>query len=134
MFDALILATGAAPALLAFTRDFPNDVIPLWGVRESLAIRERLADTRHLLILGGGISGVESALYAREAGVDVTLVEKMSHLIPQQLGEGAATALARRLRKAGVTVMIGSHEGFRQLVDSLGRPWQEVESDTRTPH
>ncbi len=107
LFDALILATGAAPALLAFTRDFPNDVIPLWGVRESLAVRDRLADTRHLLILGGGISGVESALYAREAGVDVTLVEVMNHLIPKQLGEGAATALARRLRKAGVTVMTG---------------------------
>jgi NAD(P)H-nitrite reductase large subunit len=24
--------------------------------------------------------------------------------------------------------MIGSHEGFRQLLDSLGRPWQEVAS------
>ena len=22
--------------------------------------------------------------------------------------------------------MIGSHEGFRQLADSLGRPWQEA--------
>ncbi len=109
LFDALILATGAAPALLAFTRDFPNDVVPLWGVSESLAIRDRLARTRHLLILGGGISGVESALYACEAGVEVTLLEKMNHLIPQQLDAGAATALARRLRKAGVTVMTGRY-------------------------
>jgi len=41
---------------------------------------------RQLLILGGGISGVESALYAREAGLDVTLVEKMGHIIPRQVG------------------------------------------------
>ncbi len=107
LFDALVIATGAAPALLAFTREFPNDVIPLWGVRESLAIRDRLAGTRHLLILGGGISGVESALYAREAGVHVTLMEKMGRLMSQQLGAGAASVLARRLQTAGVTVMIG---------------------------
>ena len=88
LFDALVLATGASPALLAFVREFPNDVIPLWGVRESLAIRDRLGTMRHLLILGGGISGVEAALHAREAGRRVTIVEKMERLMSQQLGPG----------------------------------------------
>ena len=105
IFDALVVATGAAPALLAFVREFPHDVIPLWGVKESLAIRARLGPARHLLILGGGISGVESALYAREAGLDVTMVEKMGHVIPQQLGPGAAGVLTHRLQKAGVNVV-----------------------------
>jgi len=130
LFDALVLATGAAPALLAFVREFPNDVIPLWGVGESLAIRERLGNTRQtrsaaarrVLILGGGISGVESALYAREgspnamnrvgepgAGLDVTIVEKMDRLIPQQLGAGAAAVLARRLQRAGINVVTGRY-------------------------
>jgi nitrite reductase (NADH) large subunit len=107
VFDALVLATGAAPALLAFAQEFPNDVIPLWGVKESLAIRDRLGDTHHLLILGGGISGVESALYAREAGLDVTIVEKMDRVISQQLGPGAAGVLTRWLQKAGVNVVTG---------------------------
>ena len=35
IFDALVLATGAAPALLAFVREFPRDVIPLWGVERA---------------------------------------------------------------------------------------------------
>jgi NAD(P)H-nitrite reductase large subunit len=109
LFDALVLATGAAPALLAFVQEFPNDVIPLWGAEESLAIRDRLGSTRHLLILGGGISGVESTLYAREAGLDVTIVEKMDRLIPQQLGAGAATVLAHRLRRAGINVITGRY-------------------------
>ena len=107
IFDALILATGAAPALLAFVQEFPHDVIPLWGVRESLAIRARLDTARRLLILGGGISGVEAALYAREAGRDVTMVEKREHIIPQQLSPGAAGVLTRRLQKTGVNVVTG---------------------------
>ncbi len=107
VFDALVLATGATPVLLAFVQEFPHDVIPLWGVRESLAIRDRLGGTRHLLIVGGGISGVESALYARETGLDVTIVEKMSRVMSQQLGVGAAGVLTRRLQKAGVNVLTG---------------------------
>jgi len=108
-FDALVLATGAAPALLPFAQQWPQDVIPLWGATESLAIRERLAGTRQILILGGGISGVEAALYAREVGLDVTMVEKMGHLIPQQLGVGAAGVLMRQLQTAGVNVMTGRY-------------------------
>jgi NAD(P)H-nitrite reductase large subunit len=106
-FDALVVATGATPMLLPFAQQFPEDIIPLWGVKESLAIRKRLGSTRQLLILGGGISGVESALYAREAGLTVTIVEKMDRVMPQQLGLGAAGVLARRLRKAGVDVVTG---------------------------
>jgi NADH oxidase (H2O-forming) len=109
LFDALIVATGAAPAVLAFAQQFPEEVIPLWGARESLAIRERLGRTRQLLILGGGISGVESALYARQAGLDVTILEKMDRLIPQQLTAGAAGVLTRRLQNAGVQVATGRY-------------------------
>jgi nitrite reductase (NADH) large subunit len=107
LFDALIVATGAAPVLLAFARDFPDDVIPLWGVAESLAIRKRLRDTRRLIIMGGGLSGVEAALYARAAGLDVTIVEKMERLMSAQFGPRAAAFLARRLQKEGISVLTG---------------------------
>jgi NAD(P)H-nitrite reductase large subunit len=108
-FDALVLATGASPALLPFARQFPDDVLPLWGAAESLIIKDRLVRTRQLLILGGGISGVEAALYAREAGLDVTVVEKMGRLMAQQLGIGAAGVLTRQLQTAGVNVLIGRY-------------------------
>ncbi|MCU0916555.1 MAG: FAD-dependent oxidoreductase [Planctomycetes bacterium] len=122
-FDALILATGASPALLAFARDLPRDVIPLWGVSQSLVIRERLAGTRHLVILGGGISGVEAAVYGREAGLNVTLVEKMDRLMPLQLGPRAAAVLAHRLQNMGINVItsryaetISKAEGRLQVI------------------
>jgi NAD(P)H-nitrite reductase large subunit len=108
-FDALVIATGAAPALLALGRDLPDDVIELWGVSQSLAIRRHLERTRCLIILGGGISGVEAALYAREAGPDVVLVEKLERLMSQQFGPNAAAVLQRRLQKAGVTILTGRY-------------------------
>jgi len=106
-FDALILATGAGPILLPFVSQFPEDVIPIWRAKDSLAIQKRLDKVRHLTILGGGISGLEAAVYSREQGLDVTVVEKATHLMAQQFGPAAAGVLAQRLAGLGVDVRVG---------------------------
>jgi NAD(P)H-nitrite reductase large subunit len=106
-FDALILAAGAGPILLPFVHQFPEDVIPIWRAGSSLAIQKRLGDVRHLTIIGGGISGLEAAVYSREQNLDVTIVEKAPHLMAQQFGSAAAGVLARRLTSLGVQVRVG---------------------------
>ncbi|MBN1506284.1 MAG: FAD-dependent oxidoreductase [Sedimentisphaerales bacterium] len=106
-FDALILATGASPALLAFVQEFAGDVIPLWSADASLVIRERLRNTRDLVIIGGGISGIESVLYAREAGITVTVIERMDRPMATQFGARAMAILAHRLQEKGVHLLTG---------------------------
>jgi nitrite reductase (NADH) large subunit len=107
LFDALILAAGASPVLLAFVQQFPNDVIPLWHANASLAIRERLRAARELVIIGAGISGIESALYAREAAGAVTVVERMERPMAMQFGPRATTILGRLLQGRGVRLLTG---------------------------
>ncbi len=109
LFDALIIAAGASPVLLAFIQEFPNDVIPLWSAGASMAIRERLGSTRDLVILGGGISGIESALYAREAGVEVTVVEKMDRPMALQFSPRATAVLGRWLQEKGIRLLTGRY-------------------------
>mgnify|MGYP000920435734 CR=1 FL=1 len=106
-FDALILATGAGPFLLPFVQKLPEDVIPIWQAKDSLAIRRRLETVRHLTILGGGISGLEAAVYGRDAGIEVAVVEKAPHVMALQFGPAAAGVLARRLRDQGVDLRAG---------------------------
>jgi NAD(P)H-nitrite reductase large subunit len=106
-FDALILATGASPFLLPFVQKLPEDVIPIWRAKDSLAIRRRLETVRHLTLLGGGISGLEAAVYGRDAGIEVAVVEKAPHVMALQFGPAAAGVLARRLRDQGVDLRTG---------------------------
>ena len=106
-FDALILATGAGPILLPFVSQFPEDVIPIWRAQDSLAIQKRLDRVHHLTILGGGISGLEAAVYSREQGLDVTVVEKATHLMAQQFGPGRRGCSGQRLADLGVDVKVG---------------------------
>jgi len=106
-FDALILASGAGPVLLPFVRQFPEDVFPLWRAKDSLAIQNRLASVRHLTVVGGGISGLEAAVYGRERGLEVAVVEKAPYLMSQQFGPIAAGVLSRRMADLGVHVDVG---------------------------
>lgn len=106
-FDALILASGAGPILLPFVSQFPEDVIPIWRACDSLRIQKRLASLRHLTVLGGGISGLEAAVYCRDQGLDVTVVEKAPYLMSLQFGPAGAGVLARRLANLGVQVRGG---------------------------
>jgi nitrite reductase (NADH) large subunit len=108
-FDALIVATGAAPALLPFVREFPSDIIPLWAVPQSLLIRERVNRVRELVIVGGGISGIESALYARDAGLNVTVVEKMDRVMAMQFGLRAGGVLSHVLEERGIRLLTGRY-------------------------
>ncbi|MBN2129270.1 MAG: FAD-dependent oxidoreductase [Sedimentisphaerales bacterium] len=106
-FDGLVIATGASPVLLPIVRELPDDVIALWDVKRSLVIREKLGTAKHLAVLGGGISGVEAALYAVDAGLAVTIIEKENRLMPMQFGDGAAGVLAGRLREKGIHLTLG---------------------------
>jgi len=108
-FDGLVIATGAVPVLLPFVRDLPDDVIALWDVKRSLAIREKLGAAGQLVVLGGGISGVEAALYAVDAGLAVTIIEKEDHLMPMQFGDRASDVLARRLQDKGINLTLGRY-------------------------
>ncbi len=104
-FDSIIIASGAVPVILPFVRSLPDDIIPLWDAKGALAIRNRLATAKRLVIIGGGISGVEAAAYARAAGLEVIIIEKADRLMSLQLGTRAAATLARILENKGAALM-----------------------------
>ncbi len=61
---------------------------------------------RRLAILGGGIIGCEFASIFRAFGSEVTIVEMLDRLIPQE-DEDAAKELAKAFRKQGIAVELG---------------------------
>ena len=97
-FKHAIIAVGSEPVSLPF---IPEDkrIFSSTGALE-------LADIKgSLLVLGGGIIGLEMATVYSSLGVDVTVVEFMDQLIP-----GAdldlVTVLQKRLIKKGVKILL----------------------------
>lgn len=92
--DRILLATGAAPLLP------PIPGMDLPGVLTSESLLEGI-DTlpSSLLILGGGVIGVEFACFFSDLGVPVTILEGLDRLLPmldRELGQNLALILKKR--------------------------------------
>lgn len=115
-FDSIIIAAGAKPFIPPFARN-KQKVIPMWDYERSHMLRSELSSVQHLVIVGGGITGVETAIYAREQGIETTLIECLDRVMPLQLGETAGQTLKSILQEKGVDVKT---EAFVEDVEEGG--------------
>lgn len=103
-YDRLLLATGARLRRLEIPGAELEGVLYLRSLDEAQALRARLAEARHLVVVGGGFIGLEVASAAREAGLAVTVLEREAALLARVLPAPAAALVAERAREAGVTL------------------------------
>jgi len=100
--DNILIATGSAPARP------PIPGLDLPGVMTSDELLEGSDHLyRSIVIIGGGVIGVELATFYAELGSEVTIIEGLDRLLPtldRELGQN----LALILKKQGVRIFTGS--------------------------
>src|SRR5918999_5265744 len=99
-FEKAIIATGSFPI---------RPPIPGLDSPRCVDSTELLAQTevpRRLVVLGGGIIGCEFASIFQRFGTEVTIVEMLETLIPQEDAD-AAKELAKQFGKRGITLHLG---------------------------
>ena len=87
-YHKAVLATGARPRVL----DIPGAELArtLRRVEDSKGLRDAFASSSSVVIIGGGWIGLEAAAAAREADVDVTVLEAAPLPLRQALGDEMA--------------------------------------------
>lgn len=94
----IILATGARPRTLP---GIEPDGKLIWTYFEAMVPQEM---PKSLLVMGSGAIGIEFASFYRSMGVDVTVVELMSNIMPVEDAE--ISAIARKaLEKRGMKII-----------------------------
>nr|WP_250649300.1 MULTISPECIES: FAD-dependent oxidoreductase [unclassified Actinomyces] len=111
----VLINTGTTPAVPAV----PGlESVPCWTSEDLLTLPEL---PEHLLVLGGGVIGVEMASLMGMLGVSVTLIHSGEHVLDREDADVAAE-VARGLEALGVTVLTGaraqgvSRDGERTVV------------------
>lgn len=99
--DYFILAVGSEASELP---DIRSDGEKILTSREML---EHEDVPGRLLIIGGGVIGCEFASFYSRLGAEVTIVEPMQELIPNEDAEAGRT-LRREFKKAGIKIDTGS--------------------------
>ncbi len=72
-----------------------------------------------VVILGGGVIGVEFASVWRSFGAEVTIVEMLPHLLPAE-DESSSKLLERAFRRRGISYQLGARfEGVKDTADGI---------------
>ena len=99
--DHIIIATGARSKVMPA---MPQDGRRIIGYREAMTLREQ---PRTMLVCGSGAIGSEFAYFYQSIGTQVTLVEFMPQILPNE-DEEVAAQMSRSFRKMGMKVMPGA--------------------------
>ncbi len=99
--DHIILATGARSRELP---SLPIDGKKIIGYRQAMTLAKQ---PKSLVVVGSGAIGVEFAYFYNTLGAEVTLVEFLPEIVPNE-DEDISKQLEREFKKSGMTVMKSS--------------------------
>ena len=106
-YDRLVLATGSAPFVPPVPGVGLERVFVYRTIEDVEAIRASAAGVRRGIVIGGGLLGLEAAKALRDLGLETHVVEAAPRLMPRQLDDAGAAALARRIEALGVHLHVG---------------------------
>jgi nitrite reductase (NADH) large subunit len=108
-FSKLILATGSAPLRL----NVPGaDLVGVHTFRDSRDVDLLLtlaAQKQRVVVVGGGLLGLEAAYGLAKAGAAVTLLHLMDRLMERQLDAPAADLLKSLVERKGIEVLLNAN-------------------------
>jgi 3-phenylpropionate/trans-cinnamate dioxygenase ferredoxin reductase subunit len=106
-YAKLLLTTGASARTLSLPGADLQNVLYLRTARDSDRIKETLESASRVAVIGAGWIGLETAAAAREAGVEVTVLESAELPLLRVLGPEVAQVFADLHREKGVDLRLG---------------------------
>ena len=100
----VILATGARPRVLP---GLEPDGVRIWTYREAMVPRSM---PKSLLVIGSGAIGVEFASFYRALGAEVTVVEVLDRILPQE-DEEISAAARKAFERQGIRIVTSASVG-----------------------
>lgn len=133
-YDQLILAMGARAHIPNIPGNQAHRVYTFRNMQDTQALYSRLASARHVVVVGGGVLGIEAAKGLSQLKTKVTLIHQGSRLMNRQLDDEAANMLSQKIQDSGIRVITNS--GVREIYED-GRvtgvriySGDEIECDT----
>ena len=125
-YDKLVLANGSynfippikvacddlktAAGDLVLTWENYHKVDGLFTLREledADAVKSYIKESKKVVIIGGGLLGLEAAWEMKKQGLDVTVVEFSTRLLPRQLDNEGAVLFKKIADKSGINLILG---------------------------
>ena len=128
-YDALVLATGSTNRVLPMFPYGRRGVHYLRTEAEARTLKARLEQSRSLVVVGGGLIGLEVAASAAELGIKTSVVEIAPRILARVANAELSALIHERHRTRGVDIRVAAAPtALRELPD--GRLAVDTETDS----
>lgn len=133
-FSKLVLALGSRAHRPAIPGGDLENVFVFRDMNDVETLMARAFAARRVVVIGGGLLGLEAARGMASRGADVMVIEHESRLMPRQLDEDAGEILKGRIEALGTRVLtntrVSAIEGEARVETVALAGGERVEADT----
>lgn len=102
-YDILILATGSRAAYPRHLPSMPG-IFTMRTRADADGLRDHIGSDAHVVIVGGGLVGLEMAASLREIGVKITIIHRTSRFLNRQLDSLGSQLLHEQMADMGCDI------------------------------
>ena len=106
-YSKLVLVTGSTPFMPMFGNRHYKGVYTFRTLGEADELLSRKIRTRHTVVIGGGLLGLETARAMQKYHTDITIIEHNRWLMMHQLDEQGSAYLENFITESGIKVILG---------------------------
>lgn len=103
----LVLATGSSPRVPNIPGISKDGIYTFRDLNDVERLIARRVTSRHTVVLGGGLLGLETARAMMRLNTQVTIIDHSAHLLLNQLDEVAGFLLADDAEQLGINIITG---------------------------
>ena len=107
-YDKLIIATGASPIKPAVDGVDKEGVFTLRSVDDAASIRSYAESVKKAVVVGASFIGLEVAENLKAKGLDVTVVDMASQILPGLFDPDMALYAKKEIQKTGIKIVLGA--------------------------
>jgi len=107
-YDKLLIATGSRSFIPPIKGSEKRGVFALRHIKDARNIIKHTTDTENVVVIGGGLLGLEAGNALRRLGKEVTIVEFFPRLLPRQLDVEGAQRLQAIMEGMGFIFRLGA--------------------------
>ncbi|NLW92562.1 MAG: FAD-dependent oxidoreductase [Syntrophomonadaceae bacterium] len=106
-YTKLIVATGARSNIPPFKGVEQAGVFALRSLGDALVLKEAIKSAKTAVVIGGGVLGLEAVWEMVSSGVEVSVIEHNTRLMPRQLDEPSSLKLQQAMIDKGIKLYLG---------------------------
>lgn len=105
-YDLLLMATGGCAFLPPLKGSDKKGVFTLRTMKDAIEIKEFSSEVRQVILIGGGLVGLETGGALLRRGLKVAVIEHNPRILPRQMDPEGATFLQEKMERMGFTFFL----------------------------